>query len=94
MNKDEGKPSSKMDRDTAWYIFCVLAYHVPIVVFMLWAALSDQARFERVANDPDNKLTIILVCIALLLGSVAVSYFALPRKRSERDDKKDGRSKG
>ena len=63
------------------YIAWLLAYHVPVLVFMLWFVLSDMERFERIMNDPDNTAIILVVCIALLAGTGAVATLAHPQIR-------------
>lgn len=78
-NKPEDKQSA--DREALRYIAWLLAYHVPILVFILWFALSDTDRFEMVMNDPDNTGIILVICIALMAGTGAVATLAHPHLR-------------
>lgn len=76
-----GEQKKRNDREAWRYIAILLAYHAPILVFMLWAVLSDPERFERIANDPDYRWPIVSISIALLIGSITVAYLALPGRK-------------
>jgi hypothetical protein len=78
--EDEKK---RADREAFVGIGVLFAYHVPILAVMLYEVIFDGERVERLLNDPDNRWIVMLVCLAVMAGTLALSYIFLflPMKR-------------